>query len=188
MTSVWGEKWLGGYSGLKHTCEQIKQLIPNSKIYCEPFAGLGRTCDETKHEQIILNDLSEHSNKFCKEKYPKAIVENMDFKDTIKKYDSEDTFFLIDPPWRDNVYSENDLSVLTMKTRQYYEHLFYMLNSIKGKFIVCTNEHSVGEKVSLKASRFMYNRIRVDSKDGVIFGKRTHTTLYTNLDIGERVK
>lgn len=186
--SVWGEKWLGGYSGLKHTCEQIIPLIPKSKIYVEPFAGLARTTISEKHEQIILNDLSQHSNKFCKDKFPMAIVENMDFKETIKKYDSEDTFFLIDPPWRDNVYSKNDLSVLTLKTRQYYEKIFYILDTIKGKFIVCTNEHSTGENVCLRESKFRYNRIRVESKDGVIFGKKTHTCLYTNLEIGDRVK
>ena len=188
QTSVWGEKWLGGYSGLKHTASQIIPFIPKSQVYVEPFAGLARTCDESKHEQIILNDLSKYSNEYCKQNFPNAVVENMDFETTILKYDSENTFFLIDPPWRDNIYSKNDLSVLTLKTKQYYERLFYLLDSIKGKFIICTNEHSTGEKICIRESKFKYNRIRVESKDGVIFGKKTHTCLYTNIkEIGQRV-
>ena len=92
------------YPGLTYTARQISLFFPKCKIYVEPFAGLARTAKYVNCEIIVLNDKSEHSNKYCKKKFRKAIVENMDFIETIKKYDSKDTFFLIDPVWRSDFY------------------------------------------------------------------------------------
>jgi len=82
----------------------IGPYFPKSKIYVECFSGLARTAKHARSEIMILNDKSKHANKICKKKFSKAIVENMDFIDTLKKYDSKDTFFLIDPPWRTDFY------------------------------------------------------------------------------------
>ena len=100
-TSVWGKKLLGGYAGVKHTAKQITDLFPdmnNYEMYVEPFSGLGRTAEYVDGKVIVLNDKSEFANKYCAEMFPNAIVENMDFMDTINRYDSSKTFFLIDPP------------------------------------------------------------------------------------------
>jgi len=95
------------YPGLYWTAKYIGPYIPKSKIYVECFAGLARTAKYSKSEIIILNDKSKVSNIYCKKKFTKAIVENMDFIDTLKKYDSKNTFFLIDPPWRISYYNGN---------------------------------------------------------------------------------
>ena len=92
------------YPGLTYTARQISLFFPKCKTYVECFAGLGRTAKYANCETMVLNDKSEYSNNYCKKKFPNAIVENMDFIETIKKYDSKDTFFLIDPVWRSDFY------------------------------------------------------------------------------------
>ena len=57
-------------------------------------------------------------------------VENMDFEDVIKKYDSPATYFYVDPPyWKtENYYSNHDFD------RDDHERLANVLKSMKGKF------------------------------------------------------
>lgn len=59
-------------------------------------------------------------------------VENMDFQTVIEKYDSEKTYFYVDPPYyivgEGNYYSNHEFN------RQDHERLANCLKSIKGKF------------------------------------------------------
>ena len=65
-------------------------------------------------------------NKFSKINH----IENMDFEDVIKKYDGDNTYFYLDPPyWKtENYYSNHDFD------RNDHERLAKVLNNIKGKF------------------------------------------------------
>jgi DNA adenine methylase len=58
------------------------------------------------------------------------IVENMDFEELINKYDADNTYFYLDPPyWKtENYYSNHDFD------RNDHERLAKALNNIKGKF------------------------------------------------------
>jgi DNA adenine methylase len=74
-------------------------------------------------------------NKLENEKYQKlfesiTVVENMDFEDLLKKYDSPTTYFYMDPPyWKtENYYSNHDFDVND------HLRLANTLKSLKGKW------------------------------------------------------
>jgi DNA adenine methylase len=76
-------------------------------------------------------------NKLKNEKWQKMFeridfVENMDFEDVIKKYDSSTTYFYVDPPYyivgEGTYYSNHDFD------RNDHERLSNVLKNIKGKF------------------------------------------------------
>ena len=83
MVDSWGARHFGGYAGVKHTAKHIVAQVPNMSKYntwVEPFSGLGRTAEYVRQNlTLILNDKSEYANNYCKEHFPNAIVENMDF-------------------------------------------------------------------------------------------------------------
>ena len=133
-TSVWGKKLLGGTAGLGLTADQIvdlwTRLMREDKskynVYCEPFAGKARTYEALKeHElfenffcerlEVYLNDLSPKSQKFCMENFVEATITGVSYEKTIRAVDSENTFFMIDPPWRKKIYTNNDFFITKSK-------------------------------------------------------------------------
>ena len=77
----------------------------------------------TFRDKLSKPDWVEHFNKITK-------VENMDFADVIKKYESESTYIYLDPPyWKtENYYSNHDFD------REDHERLAKVLQDVKGKF------------------------------------------------------
>jgi len=185
--SVWGKKLLGGVAGLKFTAKQIVDEFPRGwTTYVEPFAGMARTCKEMGFDMctfstntIVLNDLSPHSNEYCKKVFPIAIVENMSFEDTINKYDSDKTFFFIDPPWRHNIYTYNDFFRMDRKVYDYYEKLLEMTETMKGDWMITSNadEHEC-RKILTKSK---WNTKLISSGGKHIFGKPAKTLLCSNI-------
>jgi DNA adenine methylase len=59
-----------------------------------------------------------------------TVVENLDFEDVIKKYDSSNTYFYCDPPYykTENYYANHEFGITT------HERLANVLKSIDGKF------------------------------------------------------
>lgn len=175
--SVWGAKLMfGGYAGLKFTADKINDYIPTSKIYVEPFAGLGRTV-ELRHDKIILNDMSDFAVKQLKEEYDEyldslsypIIVTQEDFKECIEKWDSEDTFFLIDPPWYNDIYSKNDKPFMDRTALQYYQDIFKFLETVKGNWILCADkwEHDVKRICTLSK----YDNLILKTEQRLLHGK-----------------
>ena len=97
------------YPGLHWMSKFIGPYFPKTKYYVEPFSGLARTAKYSRSEIMILNDKSEYANKICRKKFSNAIITNQDFEECIKKWDSEETFFLIDPPWRTDFYDDSNV-------------------------------------------------------------------------------
>jgi DNA adenine methylase len=84
-----------------------------------------------KYRCKVLIFMDKLKNKDYRKHFDKiTFVENMDFKDVIEKYDSEKSYFYVDPPyWKtENYYSNHDFD------RNDHERLANTLKSIKGKF------------------------------------------------------
>tara|TARA_R110000803_G_scaffold141712_1_gene208107 strand:- start:17 stop:619 length:603 start_codon:yes stop_codon:yes gene_type:complete len=191
--SVWGNKLMfGGYAGLKHTADKINEYIPTSKIYVEVFAGLGRTV-QLRHDKIILNDMSDYAVDYLNNEYAEysetcefpIIITQTDFIECIKKWDSEDTFFLIDPPWRFSCYDSHKNAYCDRTPFEYYSQLLKIVPNLKGDWIICSakDEHEI-KKILSKTD---YNKIIVKSDKKVIFGKHATTLLVSNIDLNNNV-
>ena len=141
-----------GYPGLEGTAEFIMPLIPPAKTYVEVFAGMGRTVEVDKHEDIILNDLSDFAVKTLKDKFPTAEVTQREYRDVIKEYYQDpEAFLFIDPPWRKNIYKNNEHPEFTEDSPiKYYDRILFYLSDAKCKWILCVDqdEHEIGKRVS----------------------------------------
>ena len=129
----------GGYAGLAFTARQISEYIPKYQIYVEPFAGLGRVGEYVQADSKVFNDKSQYAYKYLLKQFPKAIISNVDFEACINNHDSENTFFLIDPPWRDAIYSGIDKYFQDRKAVEYYKRLLEILPKIKGDWFLCSS-------------------------------------------------
>jgi DNA adenine methylase len=104
----------------------LTQVFSGSKPETSSFIDLkGKYKSKylTFRDKLMKPDWIEHFLKITE-------VENMDFADVIKKYDSPNTYFYVDPPyWKtENYYSNHDFD------RQDHERLANVLHGVKGKF------------------------------------------------------
>ena len=166
----------GKYSGLSSTAKSINEYIPSSKIYVEPFAGLGRTV-ENRHDKIILNDMSDYAVDYLKINFPYAEITQEDFMVCIKNHDSENTFFLIDPPWRTGHYKYNDLPYCDRNAYDYYVQLMLLFPRLKGTWILCCDKKEMEIKKICSKSGY-HNKI-IESNQ-MLFGRRIGVMLTSN--------
>ncbi len=104
----------------------LTQVFSGSKPETSSFIDL-----KGKYKSKYLTFRDKLSNEKWVEKFLKITnVENMDFESVIKKYDSESTYFYLDPPyWKtENYYSNHDFD------RNDHERLANVLHQLKGKF------------------------------------------------------
>ena len=104
----------------------LTQVFSGSKPETSSFIDLkGKYKSKylTFRDKLLKPDWIEHFLKITH-------VENMDFAEVIKKYDSPNTYFYVDPPyWKtENYYSNHDFD------RQDHERLSKSLISMEGKF------------------------------------------------------
>ena len=104
----------------------LTQVFSGSKPETSSFIDLkGKYKSKylTFRDKLLKPDWIEHFLKITH-------VENMDFAEVIKKYDSPNTYFYVDPPyWKtENYYSNHDFD------RQDHERLSNSLISMEGKF------------------------------------------------------
>lgn len=174
-----------GYPGLEGMAEQISKYFPSNPIHVEPFAGLGRTVGYSKASTIILNDLSGFAVSYLRETYPNSIVTQEDFVEIIKKYrENPDVFMFLDPPWRKNIYKNNESPVFTMKNiTDYYIHIFYWLNDDKTKcnWLLCSDRdrHEIG--VCIKNTG--YNSIELEHSTKKLYNRPLAVQLVGNIPL-----
>lgn len=176
-----GPHGFGEYPGLKNTARKIMRYIPSSNIYVEPFAGLGRTV-EFKHEKIVCNDLSDYAVGYLKWRFgmfSEIEITQEDFADCINRWDSAETFFFIDPPWRHEIYSENDKPFCDRRPYEYYEQLLDIVENILGSWIICCDKHEKETRKILSKSKWNCKVVQSDNK--VVYGKHATALICSNL-------
>ena len=188
---------LRGYAGLTNTAKQIAEYIPKCKLYVEPFAGLGRVAKNIKSDKMVLNDISPYAINYL-EKHFDAEVTNEDFEVCIRRWDSIDTFFLIDPPWSKSTYEkdfednvdrkgEKYVMVSNLTPTQYYQKLLEILPTMKGNWILCSNhsrkiKHPFHEKIVISPKKLMGFNIKTKLISNLPFEIRgPHTKKLTEM-------
>lgn len=162
-----------GYPGLEHTAKQICEFIPKCNIFVEPFAGLGRISKRVKADRYVLNDKSDYAFDFLTKNF-NAEITNLDYSESIKLYDSENTYFFIDPPWYDEVYDVNPLTAFTKPCKEIYEDLESILSKIKGNWMIAGKADGV-------LAKWNYNHKEIKSRKNYLFGHKARTYLVSNL-------
>ena len=184
---VWGDQLLGGFPGQKNTAPVIAEYIPQSRIYCEPFAGVGSVGDLIKPEFLkVFNDLSPEARRILKKKNqfnPYIHVSNLDFKACLKEWDAKDTFFLIDPPWNKGIYTNNRNTVQDHTVKRYYQVILYELLYIKANWILCSGIYGWGATLINRSAWF---KKIVQGKKNSIFGYTPQVLLCSNLPFKRR--
>lgn len=129
QSEIFGENFTvepGNYEVAAKYVYILTQVFSGSKPETSSFIDLkGKYKSKylTFRDKLSKPDWVEHFLKITE-------VENMDFEDVIKKYDSPTTYFYVDPPyWKtENYYSNHDFD------KNDHERLANVLKSIQGKF------------------------------------------------------
>jgi DNA adenine methylase len=105
------------------------KLLKYSTISCGTYGAVGKGKIYSVHNPY---------NKFKnidkqQERLKNTTILNQDYKTVIKKYDSPNTFFYLDPPYEESktLYKEGTFN---------YEELNNLLENIKGKFLLTLND------------------------------------------------
>ena len=125
----------------KDLFEEIKESKPKSeygkfikdlKLYKTSFFGKSKQYGSRGY---IKSNYSEY-----KDRLKNVIILNKDYKEVIKKYDSPDTFFYLDPPYEKSIglYDHYELPI---------KDVYDVLKNIKGKFLLSYNDSLEAKKI-----------------------------------------
>jgi DNA adenine methylase len=142
----------------------IKELLL-SKL---SFLSLKRQYSPSKNKLSL-----DIKNKY-KDRLKDTIILNEDFKDVVKKYDSKNTFFYLDPPYEKSkgLYTYFNLPI---------KDIYDVLKNIKGKFLMSYND---SEDAKILFKDYYINYINAKYAEGTKGGhtKKKKEILISNYD------
>lgn len=174
------KRW-GGYPGLAGVAKKIAKLIPNCLVFVEPFSGTAKVYQELikrkdwSCQNVILNDKAKFIVDWLKKEMQYITVTNEDYIDCIKRWDSENTIFLIDSPYFKSYYDQKFSSFTEKSVNDYYKKIIKICREMKGKFIITTRK----ENPTMLNSEFTK---RLIISDYVVSGKYPSVLITTNLE------
>jgi DNA adenine methylase len=107
-------------------------------------------------------------------------IEKLDFRDFIKKYDSEKTFFYVDPPYVPVTRSYHQRYVHELSIDDHVE-LAALLKSIKGKFLLSGYHSDLYDELYKGFSCDSIGNIRTNAKGGGM--EKATEVLWANYDL-----
>jgi DNA adenine methylase len=151
----------------------------------QSFSRMG----ETFGYSLARNDVSSYFHKldgFVKfhERIRNAIIENDDFEKIIRRYDSQATFFFLDPPYLGHSVKSKFLNM----SEDDHRRLVEVLLQIKGKALLCGYRNEIYEKLE-KAGWFM-KRFRLPTsipRPDQTDGKRRYRFEYVWMNFRKRL-
>lgn len=118
----------------------IEKYLPKDiEIYIEPFGGLFGLYKimSNKPPISIYNDINKELYTFINSEYKSIYTYNWDYQYVMKRYDSDISFFYVDPPYFGNeTYYKNH----NFLSREDHLELFHILKNIKGRFMLSYND------------------------------------------------
>lgn len=130
--------------------DEIERAIRFWTLTCDSFGARGKNYGTSRlgihsvtHARLYLAEVSERLKD--------VHIENLDFARCIEIYDGPDTFFYLDPPYLDTRGGEGYYDQLS---KEEWKNLASTLGSIKGKFLLSSNDHPVVRRL------FRNHRIR----------------------------
>jgi DNA adenine methylase len=137
--------------------------------------GFGTTRTASNRGKIHANKLDKL--KLIKERLRRVVIEHLDFEDCIKKYDTPDTLFFLDPPYLGaEHYYEHDFTIADHK------RLLDLLPTIKGKFILTTYQNELYEQALKDFYCLMVTNIK-HSEASMKKRSRIVECIYTNFEL-----
>lgn len=176
------KKSWAGYPGIAGVAKKVAKLIPQCKYFIEPFSGTAKVYQQMlkrqdiKIEHYILNDTSSFVYNWLIKEFPDATITNEDFTSCIKRWDSPESFFLIDQPWNKSYYKQKFSSFNRKSVNAYDNEVIELCKKMQGKFIITTrkeNQRMLKSGFTNKLIKSVY----------VVSGKYPKVLLTTNLDL-----
>lgn len=154
---------------VKHHPEAVVTELQHYIVSRELFDGFKEQMPKTELERavrfyyLLASSYGSQSKNFCimkgyrymplrftnavkeaSERLSNVIIEKMDFKALIERYDSPETVFYVDPPYykHEHLYKRDDAVKFTR-----HEELAGILKNIKGKFLLSYNDHEYVRKI-----------------------------------------
>ena len=177
------KRW-SGFAGLSGIARKTAKLIPECKVYVEPFSGTCKVYQElikipNKIEKFVLNEKADFVFGWLKREFPNAEITQEDFVDCIKRWDSPDTVFLIDGPWYESYYNQSFAVFDRPSVKAYDEEIISLMKNIKGKFIITSRREN---RVFLQ-SKFNHKLV---TSEYVVSGKYPKVMLTYNFDLRKK--
>lgn len=115
--------------------DELEQAFRTWVILVDSFASMGMHFGTAKKGIRSVTRARMHLNQVA-DRFRDVHVECLDFAKCIKLYDSPDTFFYCDPPYRGTSGGDSNYNLLSDAE---WQNLKSILASIKGKFLLSSN-------------------------------------------------
>lgn len=190
ITNRWGQlslslpriddkkRW-AGFPGNTGISKRLARVIPECRLYCEPFAGTAKVAQELYKlnpcpaEKICLNEKSPKIFKWLYKNFPHFAIKNQDFVACVKEFDAVDTVFLFDPPWYKSYYDQIFSTFDRKNVAAYEDEILEICKTIQGKFFITTRIESMRMRNS------GYRNLLIKS-EYVVAGKYPQVLVTTN--------